>query len=182
MAKLISRTYGEALFELAVEEHLEDALLEEAQTLIQVFADNPDLSRVMKHPKIVREEKISTLEAVFRGRINDKLLGFLILMIEKDRYDGAESALTYFIEKMKEYRGIGIASVKTAVSLTNEQKKQVEARLLATTGYRTMEVHYEVEKDLIGGMVIRIGDRVVDSSIRTKLNEMERDLMKIQLA
>ena len=103
-------------------------------------------------------------------------------MVEKDRIGSVEETLAYFIDKMKEYKGIGIAYVQTAVSLTEEQKKQVEARLLATTNYKKMEMHFDVQENLIGGMVIRIGDRVVDSSIRSKMEDLERSLMKIRLA
>lgn len=182
MAKLISRTYGEALFELALEVHHEDQLLEEAESLMQILATNPELSKVMKHPKIVKEEKIGTLKGIFEGKISEEMLGFMILIVNKDRYSEFENILTYFIDRMKEHKGIGIAYVQTAVSLTDEQKKQVEKRLLETTRYHKMEMHYDVQEGLIGGMIIRIGDRVVDSSIRSKLNEMERSLMKIRLA
>lgn len=182
MAKLISRTYGEALFELAVEEHHEDLLLEEAESLRQIFAENPELMKVLKHPKIVREEKIRTMKNIFEGRISEEMMGFLTMMIEKDRIGKVEETLIYFIDKMKEYKGIGIAYVQTAVPLSEEQKKQAEARLLETTGYRKMEMHYEVQESLIGGMIIRIGDRVVDSSIRSKMEDLERSLMKIRLA
>lgn len=71
--------------------------------------------------------------------------------------------------------------VTTAVPLKDSQREAVEKRLLETTQYRSMEMHYSVDASLIGGMVIRIGDRVVDSSISTKLNELQRDLLKIQL-
>ncbi len=182
MAKLISGTYGEALFELALEERREDQLLEEAQGLLLVLKENPELNRMMNHPKIAREEKLSTLKAVFEGRISGEMMGFLTVIVEKDRYGSIEEILSCFIDKMKEYQGIGIAYVQTAVALTQEQKKQVEARLLETTKYRRMEMHFEVCAALIGGMVIRIGDRVVDSSIRSRLSDMERSLMKIQLA
>lgn len=182
MAKLISGTYAEALFELALEEHREEQFLEEAQGLLLVLQENPELNQMMNHPKIGREEKLSTLKAVFEGRISADMLGFLTVIVEKNRYGSIEQILGGFIDKMKEYKGIGIAYVKSAVALTDEQKKQVETRLLATTKYRQVEMHYEVCGDLIGGMVIRIGDRVVDSSIRSKLNDMERSLMKLQLA
>lgn len=182
MAKLISRTYGEALFELAIEEKREDLFLEEAVSLQQIFAENPDLMKVLKHPKIEREEKIRTMKAIFDGRISEEMMGFLVLMIEKDRIGKIEDTLSYFIGKMKEHKGIGIAYVQTAVPLTEEQKKQVEARLLETTDYKKMEMHFEVQEALIGGMVIQIGDRVVDSSIRSKIEDLERNLMKIKLA
>ena len=66
-------------------------------------------------------------------------------------------------------------------ALADNQKKAVEDKLLETTNYNTMEMNYSIDESLIGGMQIRIGDRVVDSSIRTKILKMQQDLMKIQL-
>ena len=68
------------------------------------------------------------------------------------------------------------------MELGAEQKAALEKRLLETTGYVQFEMHYDVDASLLGGMVIRIGDRVVDSSIKTRLEEIRRDLMKLQLA
>ena len=67
------------------------------------------------------------------------------------------------------------------MEVTDAQKKQIEDRLLETTAYQSFRMHYAVDADLIGGMVIRIGDRVVDSSVRTKISELSRELSKIQL-
>ena len=69
----------------------------------------------------------------------------------------------------------------TAVPLKDDQCKKIEQRLLDTTEYAKMEMHYNLDQSLIGGMVIRIGDRVVDSSIKTKLSELQKDLLKIQI-
>lgn len=69
----------------------------------------------------------------------------------------------------------------SAMELSEAQKEAVEKRLLETTKYVKFEMHYAVDSALIGGMVIRIGDRVVDSSVRTKLNDLARELSKIQL-
>ena len=66
----------------------------------------------------------------------------------------------------------------TAVPLNEAKQKEVEQKLLATTAFKKMEMHFQVEEELIGGVIIRIGDRVVDSSIRTKLYEMRRQLLK----
>ena len=72
--------------------------------------------------------------------------------------------------------------VKSAAALSDRQKKQIEEKLLETTKYTAMEMHYSTDAAIIGGLVIRIGDHVVDSSIATKLNELKKQLMKIQLA
>ncbi len=181
MAKLISKTYGDALFELAVEEDKVDALLEEIRQLQQVLSENGEFGRLMNHPKIIKEEKIQVAKNVFGGRLSDELLGFLIIIISKDRYRDIDAILDYFIAEVKQYKGIGVATVTTAVPLREEQCRKIERRLLDTTSYTKMEMNYLLDKSLIGGMVIRIGDRVVDSSISTKLNELQKELLKVQL-
>jgi F-type H+-transporting ATPase subunit delta len=181
MAKLISKTYGDALFELAVEKKCEDSMLTEAETVLESLAENPDFSKLMNHPKILKEEKLKILEEVFKGRVSDELTGFMSIVIKKDRFAEMEEIFRYFISRVKEYKGIGVAFVTTPLSLNEIQKSQVEERLLKTTSYQKMEMHYTVDQELIGGMVIRIGDRVVDSSVRTKLEELKRQLLKVRL-
>ena len=88
----------------------------------------------------------------------------------------------YFIAKTKEYLKIGIVYVTTPMELSAQQKADVEKKLSDTTGFTTLEMNYSIDKSLIGGMVIRIGDRVVDTSIKTKLSELTKELNKIQLA
>ena len=78
---------------------------------------------------------------------------------------------------MKEHMKIGTAYVTTAVSLKDSQKIEIEKKLLETTEYKTMEMIYNEDPSLIGGMVIRIGDRVVDSSIKSKLDKLTKELL-----
>ncbi|MBD5500498.1 MAG: F0F1 ATP synthase subunit delta [Lachnospiraceae bacterium] len=181
MAKLVSKTYGEALFELAAEEGREEAFLEEVMTLKEILKENPDFSKLMNHPKILKEEKLAVLDEVFKGRVSDELAGFLQVIINKDRYGDINEILDYFIDEVKKLKGIGIAYVVTAVPLSAAKQKEVEERLLSTTSYQKMEMHFLVDEELIGGMVIRIGDRVVDSSIKTKLFEMQRQLLQVKI-
>lgn len=182
MAKLISKTYGDALFELATEENQVDTMLAEVQALQTILKENTELNDLMNHPKIVKEEKLQVMENIFKGRVTKELTGFLSLVITKDRYGQIGEIFRYFIDKVKAMKGIGIAYVTTAVELKDSQKQQIVDKLLATTSYKEMEMHYFVDQSIIGGMVIRIGDRVVDSSIKTKLEELQKQLLNIQLA
>ena len=181
MAKLISKTYGDALFELAGEEEKVDVLSEEILEVKKVLDENQEFGRLMNHPKIIKEEKIQLAQQVFADRISKEIMGFLTIIISKDRYRNIDEILDYFLAEVKKYKGIGVATVTTAVPLKEEQRKSVEKKLLETTEYKSMEMHYETDASLIGGMIIRIGDRVVDSSIRTKLTELERTLLKVQV-
>lgn len=181
MAKLVSKTYGDALFELALEQNAVDELSKEVQAVSEALRENEELMKLMEHPKIVKEEKLQIIESIFKGRVSDDLTGFLSLIVSKDRYGEIFAIFDFFMSRVREYKHIGVASVTTAVKLKEKQKKAVVERLLATTGYESFEMNYAVDAGLIGGMVIRIGDRVVDSSIKHKLEQMSRELMKIQL-
>ena len=181
MAKLVGRTYGDALFELAVESGRTEELLAEAVGVSQVLNENDDLLKLMDHPKIVQEEKLDILEQIFKGRVSDELLGLMRLLVQKGHYKEINAVFSYFIDQIKEYKNIGTAYVTSAIPLSETQKGQVLDKLLKTTKYESFEMHYAVDQGLIGGMVIRIGDRVVDSSIRSKLNRMAKELSQVQL-
>ncbi len=183
MAKLVSKTYGEALFEVAMESGEDKAgeLLEEIGAVRKIVADNPRFDELMKHPGIPKQEKLQVVDTVFRGRASEELVNFLEVIVTKERYRDLPAVFDYFTEKVKERKKIGIAYVTTATELSDSQKSAVRARLLETSGYRKMEMHYSTDPSLIGGMVIRIGDRVVDSSIRTKLDSLTKQLLQIQL-
>lgn len=181
MAKLISKTYGEALYELAIEENKVDVLLEEVTVTRDVFANNEDFNKFMNNPRVTKEEKIAVLENSFKGKVSDDITGFLELIAEKGRFGEIISILDFFIAAVKELKKVGTAYVSTAVPLDEIQKSQIVEKLLETTRYETMEMNYSVDESLIGGMVIRIGDRVVDSSIKSKLYELTKELQKIQM-
>ena len=181
MAKLVSKTYGDALFQLALENNTIDSLLDEVKAVLVVLRENEDLSKLMSHPKIAKEEKVVIIENIFKNRVSMELTGLMRMIVDKGHYTEMESVLDYFVNRVKEYKNIGTAYVTSAVELTKAQKKAVEKRLLETTKYVKFEMNFETDAALIGGMVIRIGDRVVDSSIKTKLYDLTRELTKIQL-
>ena len=181
MAKLVSKVYGDALFEAAREVGRMDDMYEEVLELQKLLQANEELQKMMENPKVIREDKENVIETVFRGRISDEIVELMKLMIAKGRYSNIESVFDYFIGLVKEEKKIGIAYVTTAVELTDGQKDEIVRRLLETTRYESFEMNYAVDASLIGGMVIRIGDRVVDSSIKTKLYELSKSLRKIQV-
>lgn len=181
MAKLVSKTYGDALFELAVAENLTDSLLEEIKMVQAVLKENEDFEKILMHPEIPKTEKIQVIENVFRGQTSDALTGFLRIVVTKGRYKDLPEIFAYFIARVKEYKKIGVVQVTSAIPVTDGQKEKIEKKLLDTTHYETMEIDYKVDESLIGGLMIRIGDRVVDSTIKSKLGKLTANLMKISL-
>lgn len=183
MAKLVSKTYGEALFEVACEAGADKPgeFLEEIAVLRSILEENPEFDGLMKHPGIPKQEKLRVMETVFRGRISDELANFLMIVAEKERYGDLPEIFDYFTDKVKEQKKIGVVYVTAPLELTQAQKTAIEKRVLETSDYKKLEMHYSTDKSLIGGLVIRIGDRVVDSSVRNKLDQLTKQLLEIQL-
>jgi F-type H+-transporting ATPase subunit delta len=187
MAKLVAATYGEALYKVALEElgptlgNKVDLLMQEVKEMSAVLEANPEFDRFMKHPGIPGQEKLNVMDHVFQRHISQDMAGLLHTVVTKGRYGDLRAIFGYFLNKVKEEKKIGTVYVTTAVPMDETQKKQVRERILATAGYRDLEVHYQVDASIIGGMVIRIKDRVVDSSIRNKLDNMTKQLLQIRL-
>ncbi len=181
MAKLISKTYGEALYEVASEKGNTAEMLEEIRELRKVLKENPDYGSLMLHPSVSKPEKVEVTEKIFRGRISDELLGFLVIVVEKERYKELNASFKYFEDKVKEEQGIGVVYVTTPSELDASSKEAVKKRILETTDYKTLEMHYATDESLIGGIVIRIGDRVADGSVRNKIDHLTKELLEIQL-
>ena len=88
MAKQIDSTYGDALYELAVEEQKTDSVLEEMTGLLQVFRENEELLQVLTHPEVQKEQKLELIRNVFQGRVSDDVMGMLLIVVQNDRSNG----------------------------------------------------------------------------------------------
>ena len=181
MAKSAITTYGEALFQIALEEASCESMMNEVRDLKAVLDANEELAQLMSNPRFSKEEHLEILSNVFKGRIDDKLFFFLELLVNKGRYDKVSEIFEYFISRVKEHNGIGQAYVTSATEIDAETRGRIREKLLATTNYKEIEIEYSIDKSLIGGMVIRIKDRIVDNSVKTKLEQISRDLHKIQV-
>ena len=181
MAKSAITTYGEALFQIACESSSCIEMLEEVKELKNVVIANPELKELMLNPRFSKEEHLEILGQVFKGKIDDRLFSFLELITVKGRYGYLDEILDYFILRVKEHLHIGQAKVTSAIAIDNEMKERIKDKLLSTTDYKEIEIEFETDPSLIGGMVIRIKDRIVDNSVKTKLENITRDLHKIQI-
>lgn len=181
MAKLVDKTYGQALFELSVEADSVDEYSRQAGVILTLLDENPDLMALLGHPQISKEKRIEVVLNCFKDRVSDDLTSFLVIIVQAGRQKFIREILMYFLNTVKAYKHIGVAYVTSAVELSDEQKAAVRERLLAITDNVAYEMHFNVDASLLGGMVIRIGDKVVDSSIRTKLDTLSKNLMKIQI-
>ncbi len=181
MAKLVADTYGQALFELALKSNALDAVADEVAFVRTIILENKELLTILTHPKIGTQEKINVVENIFKGKVSDMIMGLMVTMIDKSRAGSIVKVFDYFLESADEYRLIGHADVISAMELTQDFKEKINAKLIATTKYKSFKIKYTVDEDIIGGLIIRIGDRVVDSSVRTKLDKISKELLSVNV-
>lgn len=176
MASRVSKIYGDAYVSLQAEEKCLPEAMEEVLAVKAIFDTNEDLAGFLSHPQITKDEKKRTVEKILKGKISDDLTGFLMIIIEKGRYQEIDGIFEYIIERMKKLQGIGTLNVKSAIPLKEEQKEKIINKVLQASDYKKLEVTYETDEAIIGGLILCMDDRIVDNSIRTKLRTMGKHL------
>lgn len=167
MASRVDKIYGDAYISVKTDEDDLLEALEEAKAVKEILDSNTDFVNFLNHPQITKEEKMEAAKNVFDGRVSDDMTGFLMI--------------TYIISNIKRQLGIGALHVTSAMPLSQEQKDKILKKVIASSEYQKLEVTYETDKDIIGGLILCMDDRIVDNSIRTKLDSMGRYLSQIQL-
>ncbi len=180
MASLIPKKYGSALYQLAVEQDSVLKYEEEIIHLRQILIENTDLMDVLNHPKVLQDDKIALIEEVLTDRVLREIVGLLVLLIKKNREAYSLQVLDYFLEQAKAYKKIVTAYVTSAIALSKMQKDEIKQKLEDIQN-QTVEVKEEVNPDIIGGLIIRIGDRIMDNSIQGKVKRLAKHLEAIQL-
>ena len=176
MAKLVSKVYGDAYVSVVSEKNNLIDALEEIKSVKNIFTENNEIMGLLDSPKMDDEEKIDLVKGIFENHISVDSLGFLLTVIEKKRQAELISILDYVIDCIKELLLIGKATVTTALPLDDSKKERIVDELLKSSHYKSLEAEYVVDESIIGGIVIRIGDRVVDSSVKTRIDKMRKML------
>ncbi|TGY88831.1 F0F1 ATP synthase subunit delta [Marinicauda algicola] len=171
------KRYAKALFELAEEAKALDATETDVTTLGEAFGESADLRRVASSPLFGREDKAKALEALAdRLGLSDLVKKFVAVMAANGRAGDLPDAVRAFKAMAARRRGATEAEVTSADKLTAAQLKELQAALKSALGH-DVEVRAEVNPELIGGLVVKVGSRMFDSSLRSKLEGM-RNAMK----
>jgi F-type H+-transporting ATPase subunit delta len=180
MEQQIAKRYGMALFELANEQGTLKELKEEVSAVLSILKENHQLMELLLHPKVSAGDKIQLIEKALGGQTSHDLMGLVVLTIKKGRQGNLPAILEYCLEEIAKAEGIDKAVVASAETLGTKQMDAVENRLSELTG-RKVKPEYQVDESLIGGLFIRIGDRIVDNTIKGKMHHLSRELLTTKL-
>lgn len=174
----VGSRYAEALFEIARAQNKIDEMEEELRAVESVVSGSRELQKFLYHPQIAPEEKKSVLKNIFEGKVSAVTASFLYLLVDHKREAFLKDIVIFFTNLANRARNVVQVQVASAVELTGEEKKKLEEALEKATR-KKIRAEYSVEPALIGGVAVRIGDRVIDGSVRTRLAAMREHLRQI---
>jgi F-type H+-transporting ATPase subunit delta len=169
--RTVARRYARALYEEADRLDAVDPIDEDVSLLRETLDASDELDRFFRSPVISVSKKIGVVQSLFDERTHELTTTFLVLLIRKDRENLVSSVVDEYQALRDEQRGIVEATVRTAHVLDETETAALEEALEQTTGKR-IRLNIEQDVDLIGGVVVRIGDRVFDGSVRNKLDTL----------
>lgn len=176
----LARRYAQALGDLAFEQGRLDEVEQEMEAFLAVLNEYGDFRRVLEHQEIEYDVKAQLLREMFEEQLSKVSLNFLLLVVSKQR----EVYLEQMIEEFRLYanakRGILEVEVTTAAPLTDELSDAISKKLEEVTGKRVRLMTAEDER-ILGGVVAKIGDLVMDGSVKTRLERLRETLKRAQM-
>ena len=172
MAELaVDLRYGTALVEAAREVGKENQILEEAQAVVQLIEDEPDLHQFINYPGVSADEKKEVLKNIFEGRICEELLNFLYILVDKRRTMNFGRIIKVYKSLVEREEGVSYGTVYSVVKLSDERMAELEEQ---TSKLLQMNVKLENELDpsLLAGFKILVEGKIIDASYRKKFDEL----------
>ncbi len=177
MAELVSKLYSGALFDVALEADKLGEVAEELDAVWSIFEEHPDFLELYRTPRLSIDERKGILDELFAGKLSAYTLNFLKVLLDKRRASDFEMIRQAFIRRVDEHEGRVTAIVESTVALDDGQREKLIETLKGTLG-KDVTLDNRVKPDLIGGLVIRVGDQVLDGSVKRKLSQIRESLAK----
>lgn len=180
--RIISLRYATALFDLAKQEKELSPAEEQLFKLIALIEESEDFAKLVFDQVISREEKVSAVKQISAKLKLTKLVNnFLCVLATKRRLYLLPEMVAEFNKLIAKDKGEVTAKVKVVEEMNNEQMEKLKELILSATGMKSVKLDIEQDKSIIGGLVIKVGSVVIDNSVRSKLDRMQRTLKETNL-
>lgn len=169
----VAGRYATALFELARDQKSIDSVRADVDKFAGLLADNPDLARLVRSPVFTAQEQGKALDAVLaKAGIGGIAANFLRVLTANRRLFAVSDVIRAFRVLVAKFRGEATADVTVAEPLNDKNLDALKASLKSVTG-KDVDLNVNVDPSIIGGLIVKLGSRMVDSSLRTKLNSIK---------
>ena len=172
----VAKRYALALFQLATEQNQLDSVEEELRVVKEIFIGNPGFNQLLKSPKLPLAQKKAILKETFQDA-SPFVLNTLMILTDRHRDEYIVAVADSFIELANDARGVAEATVYSIRPLSEDEKMAISAAFAPKVGKQTLIIENILDTNLLGGVKVRIGNRIFDGSLRGKLDRLERELV-----
>ncbi len=172
----VALRYAKSLIDLAQEQNVVDTVYQDMLFFKKTAEENRGLMLALKSPVVRHDKKLAILEGVFKTRVSSTSYTIFTIITKKNREAIMFSIAEEFVKLYDEKKGIVKAIITSSMPLTAPLRNEFMTIVAEATG-KTVELEERVDEKLIGGYVLRVGDRQIDSSIRTRLNDLKLTLL-----
>jgi F-type H+-transporting ATPase subunit delta len=174
----ISIRYAKSLLSLAVENKKVEEVKRDFDLFNMLCDESRPLKLFLRNPVIPNHRKTAILRKIFTGRFDPITMDFLDIVTRKNRENYLIEIAAIFIDMYREYKGIVIARLQSSVKFSETARKKLIAIIKENVGLeKTVEIREQINRDLIGGFVLTIGDKQVDDSVQNKLKFFRQKLI-----
>lgn len=170
-----AKRYARAIFEIATEDNKLEEWHSDLKKIAQLIKDS-EFVALAENPKLSAELKVKLAEGKL-GQMNPQALNLVHLLIAKGKLEYADQIACEYERLLDEHYGITHAKVTTAIHISDTDKEKISHQLNTIVGKQVI-IDLQVAPEILGGFVARIGDRVIDGSIRNKLIELKKSLAR----
>lgn len=171
----VRQEYASALFKLAIEEGLTETVLDDVKSLKAIFNGNPGYVKLLSAPNIKRDERASLLDEAFAGKIHKYTLNFLKIMIDRGYFSSVCDCFDEYVSLYNKENNIEVVTVLSPVKLSDAQKAKLIENLSVKLS-KKIELIEKTDSSLIGGIRLEMSGKLVDSSVKARLESIRAAL------
>lgn len=172
----IVSAYAEALFRLASAEEVSDLVEEELHEIVRLYSDNAEMKEFVNNPRIKAEGKKDALVELLGDKLSRITLNHMQLIVDQERGRMLPSIAEEYYRLAGEARAKITAELITAVPVSDDTRRKLGEELGRVTK-KDVYLRARVDESILGGAIVRIGDKVLDGSVRNKLNQLRKQLV-----
>ena len=174
----VTTPYAEAFLQVANETNQTEEIVSQTKEILLLIDDSPELEKALSSPILEKELKKKILIELFSDKVNYSLLNLLKLLADRQRIGILVPILERFLEIYRENSNIALATVTSAVELSDEQKDLITQKIISIAGTEKLELVTKTDPSLIGGFVASVGSKVIDASIASQIRKLGLSLSK----
>jgi F-type H+-transporting ATPase subunit delta len=171
----IGRRYAGAIFDIALKQNTVERTLEDVQEIAKLFSKRT-LAYLLKEPKLPAQRKESALRQALASRVLPTSLNLALLVVQRDLVEAMPNIARELAQLVLDYKNQAVAEVTTAAPMDEQQLNGVKQALERNTG-KSILMHTKVQPEILGGVIARVGDKVIDGSIRHRLAALKQQLL-----